>query len=812
MTLEQWLEPGRDQASEESEPARRPRVVTALEAFAQHRELTLLGKPGSGKSTFGAHVLLMLAHAWMGDGQALGKLGASWNHGALLPIRVVLRRFAEQLPAGESTVRAGDLWEFIGRDFIASGYGQSKDILKYVMGIARQHGALILLDGLDECGTPARRARVVKAVDEFRRTAAPKCRFVTTARPYAWPEDPDPARGVYVLADLNDQQIEWFINGWYGAVVTQKWLSPAEGQQKIADLIRARERSDLKPLTQNPLLLTLMAALNTNRGRLPDDRVDLYNESVDLLMTRWNQKVGADKALLDELNIPSLKLSDLREVLEELAFKLHERDVSSEGSADIREGPLVGAFQKLLKSKDKADVVVDYIEKRAGLLVGQGERDNERHFTFPHRTFREFLAACHLAALPDFPSECRRLARSAPAHWQVVLPMAARLAKAERGASAADELIKGDSVDAFLSRGTPDHVDWTCARLAGAQLLEIGLSAIETRERTQAIARRVARWLEKSLPVHTSEGGVSGVQRALAGDVLASLGDPRFEPKLFHLPGDKMLGFVKIPADPSFRIGTSGQHAIRVGEILGASVPRHEINDDAVETPEFYISRYAITVSQFKAFVDASGHKIGDSDALLGPGNLPVRWVSWHEALAYCNWMNEVLVRELADSVISPLIRSGEWSVSLPSELEWEKAARGDGNTVFPWGDDPDSERANYRNTRIDVAAPVGCFPDNHYGLFDMVGNVFAWTRSLWGVNFSSPTFRYPYKANDPLREDSAAGDNVLRVVRGGSWLSSLESTRCGSRERFHPHLRNDYVGFRVVVVPATGAANGRCV
>ena len=124
MTLEQWPEPGRDQASEEREPARRPRVVTALEAFAQHRELTLLGKPGA--EHLGAHVLLMLAHAWMGDGQALGKLGASWNHGALLPIRVVLRRFAEQLPAGESTVRAGDLWEFIGRDFIASGYGQSR--------------------------------------------------------------------------------------------------------------------------------------------------------------------------------------------------------------------------------------------------------------------------------------------------------------------------------------------------------------------------------------------------------------------------------------------------------------------------------------------------------------------------------------------------------------------------------------------------------------------------------------------------------------------------------------------------------------
>ena len=69
------------------------------------------------------------------------------------------------------------------------------------------------------------------------------------------------------------------------------------------------------------------------------------------------------------------------------------------------------AFRPLLdNSKDKADVVVDYIEKRAGLLVGQGEKDGERRFTFPHRTFQEFLAACHLAAQDDFPAECARLA------------------------------------------------------------------------------------------------------------------------------------------------------------------------------------------------------------------------------------------------------------------------------------------------------------------------------------------------------------------------------------------------------------------
>ena len=90
-------------------------------------------------------------------------------------------------------------------------------------------------------------------------------------------------------------------------------------------------------------------------------------------------------------------------------------------------------------------------------------------------------------------------------------------------------------------------------------------------------------------------------------------------------------------------------------------MPRHEINDDAVETPEFYIGRYAVTVSQFKAFVDASGHKIGDPDALRGPGNLPVRWVSWHEALAYCNWMNQFLCASwpTATSPLSYVVADG---------------------------------------------------------------------------------------------------------------------------------------------------------
>jgi hypothetical protein len=205
-TLIEWLSRDQHPVGSDTATQRETRPVSALEALAAHRELTILGKPGSGKSTFGASVLLTLAQVWQGHRDELARLGESWEHDAPLPIHVILRRFADQLPAGNDAVRAGDLWTFIGRNLEASGYGLSTDAMKYVKRIARSHGALIVLDGLDECGNSANQQRVLEAVRELMRTAGPKCRFLLTARPYAYPGGPDPARGVYALADLNDEQ------------------------------------------------------------------------------------------------------------------------------------------------------------------------------------------------------------------------------------------------------------------------------------------------------------------------------------------------------------------------------------------------------------------------------------------------------------------------------------------------------------------------------------------------------------------------------------------------------------------------------
>jgi Sulfatase-modifying factor enzyme 1/NACHT domain len=797
QTLRHWLERGRLAGRGDIDRLRETRPVTVLEALAEHRELTLLGKPGSGKSTLGASVLLDLVRAWRGSSEELANLGAGFKP-APLPIRVILRRFAKKLADEDGS--AGKPWDFIREDMKDAGCDLSAGELRYIQRIARSHGALFLLDGLDECGS-GMLPRVLQVIAKIKENAGPRCRFLLTARPYAWPERPDPDKAVYALADLDDNQVAQFIRRWYEAMVERKWLSPGDADRKRGDLLKARRRADLEPLIRSPLLLTLTASLNTS-GRLPDDRADLYDHSVDLLIRRWNEPTEATKALLEQLNVPGLTLDTLRGAFEKLAFEVHKENVGRESTPDIPEHRLVDAFcPVLLDSKDRSDKVVEYIENRAGLLIGLGKRDGERQFAFPHRTFQEFLGACYLARQPKlnqtaFELVGRNATWQQAGHWREVLVLAARQAKADRGADLANAMIGSERYYPAITRNIATS-DFIRAQIAAEQLLEIGLPSVAGSELGAAVPERVATWLVQGLQAFKQVPEPS--RRSQLGDLLARLGDPRFDAERFYLPADEMLGFVRISADPQFRIGTRRADVQRIAKIIGDKVPDNEINDTFTPTPDFYIARYSVTVAQFKAFVEASGSAIGDANALRDPDNRPVRWVSWHEALAYCDWLNQMLATSplLADSEIARLVReNNSWRVTLPSELEWEKAARGGlSDAVFSWGDNPDPNRANYSDTEIGNTSAVGCFPANGFGLNDMLGNVWEWTRSLWGTDLP-----YPYDPNDRRRENLTARDEVGRVVRGGSWLYPLVSVRCASRSGSPPDGHYGNLGFRVVL------------
>jgi formylglycine-generating enzyme required for sulfatase activity len=229
----------------------------------------------------------------------------------------------------------------------------------------------------------------------------------------------------------------------------------------------------------------------------------------------------------------------------------------------------------------------------------------------------------------------------------------------------------------------------------------------------------------------------------------------------------RLLGqpFVFIPPGP-FLIGSHP----RVDEMANADEqPQHELS-----LTGYWIGRYPVTTASFQAFVNAGGYRRGRAGDLHGDKNQPGVNVTWYDALAYCRWLSEG----------SGLL------VTLPSEAEWEKAARGTDGRRYPWGNHPPTaELCNFqRSTPVGQYSPQG---DSPYGCADMVGNVWEWTRSAYRA--------YPYNPADGREE--LTGEDV-RAIRGVTFNNNARLTRCAFRYRLTPNLCLPILGFRVIVSP----------
>jgi formylglycine-generating enzyme required for sulfatase activity len=206
-----------------------------------------------------------------------------------------------------------------------------------------------------------------------------------------------------------------------------------------------------------------------------------------------------------------------------------------------------------------------------------------------------------------------------------------------------------------------------------------------------------------------------------------------------------------------------------------------------VDLPAYFIARYEVTVAQFRAFVDAAGATV-DPQALAAPPNYPVTFVSWPDALAYCRWLEASLKAwPEAPAILAERLREG-WRVTLPTEAEWEKAARGDDGRVYPWGGAPRGDRANFGRA---AAQPVGSYecPECPFGLADMSGNVWEWTRS--------PYQPYPYDESDDRANLEA---DALWVMRGGHFADPARNVRAAVRGAADPGVRRPFIGFRVAI------------
>jgi formylglycine-generating enzyme required for sulfatase activity len=768
---------------ETPEGEREPSPLSALEVLDRQARLVLLGDPGGGKSTFVNFVALCLA------GEALGRPDVNvtlltsslpqdderssqeestpqrWTHGTLLPVRIVLRDFAARgLPNPGKEAAARNLWQFLEAELEEAGISDFFPVLRRELLGGR---GMVLLDGLDEVPeAEKRREQIRQAVEDFSGGLG-ESRVLLTSRTYAYQNQAWRLPGFEeaVLAPFSRGQIDRFVGCWYEQMVTLGRFREEDAKGRAQLLRQAIFGSDrLMGLAERPLLLTLMASLHAWRGgSLPEQREELYADAVELLLNTWErQRLTVDRTGKPVQLQPSLAewlrvdRQEVRQVLEELAFEAHGSQADLSGTADLEEGKLVSRFLHLSRNPG-ADAVqlLAYLRDRAGLLVERGMGV----YTFPHRTFQEYLAACHLTG-GIFPDEAARLGREDPGRWREVVLLAG--AKAARGAVAtvwhlAEALC-------FREPGAPEvgPEDNLGALLAGQVLLESG-DPRRMSEANKMKLQQVRHWLVYLMRTDT----FPVLERATAGRVLAGLGDPRFDPDLWYLPKEPLLGFVKVPAGP-----------FQMGDDL------HE-----VEVPTFYIARYPVTVAQFYVFVEASSYEPEDRSCLIGLANHPVLRVSRNDALAYCKWLGERLRERQADSGetenVWEALAAGDLHTCLPSGAEWEKAARGTDGRTYPWGEEADPNRANFAETGLWRSSAVGCFPTgaSPYGCEEMSGNVLEWTPKNRQVDIHVPTLRYG-------------------VLRGGSWLSNAQSIRCIFSSSFPPDRSYFTIGFRVVLSP----------
>ena len=593
----------------------------------------------------------------------------------------------------------------------------------------------------------------------------------------------------------------------------------------------------LDELAKNPLLLTTMAIIHTRKKALPKGRAHVYEDAIQLLVRDWQQEKKGEKRVVESDRLHAL-LSDasrLWPTLERIAFEAHQvGGTRQEEAAGLSKEVLLKLLSppEYLGSWGMAEEFLNYADQRAGLLVGLGGAPGQpTAFGFVHRTFQEYLAGRYVTRGRSSARNLR--ARAAEGDlWSLAVEFGAEaLLHIDRNRQALLDL-------AFeLATAEPQETaQWRRQILWGAKMA--ALVGVEVVERDRGGVVDGADFLQTVRPrlVNLLAGDLPPAERVEAGRALARLGDSRRE----VLTVDWME-LCRVPA----------------GRFVMGS---HEGNESAfeIELPQreleiridYWVGRFPVTQAQYREFVEAGGYgkerfwaearehgvwEQGRVKALYeevpaaGPeaygepwnlGNHPAVGVSWYEALAFCRWLTE---RWRAKGWLPKGLE-----VRLPSETEWEKAARGglkiptrvDRRSVscglanggpqageleenpdparrHPWSGDFSGDRANTVESGVRTTGAVGCFAGgvSPYGCEEMAGNVWEWTRSLEG--------NYPYP-DDPsereAREDLASKET--RVLRGGSFFYEATDARCSARNRNHPDYRSGNIGFRVSVSP----------
>ncbi len=784
-------------------------TAAAWDTFLQTPRLALLGDPGSGKSTFVRMALALQARALL-QGQPLPGMEAD-----LIPILVTLRDLIGALETMAASTLSAErrkasllalFRKQIEADTQMDGLYPAPGYTPLLLEALHQGQVILALDGLDEL--PERLRPLAQELFTALLSSCRPRRVALTCRVRSYT---DSARRSdftdYLLADLSEEQIGDFCRAWYRTRLGRR--DPEAARQRGEGLAEAALEDKLRSLAENPMLLTAMAVVHFKQTRLPHERVRLYSKVVEILVEGWQRHKGL--AMSAELEHLLADVKQVRAILERLAYQAHQvekeqsQDQRVEQSADLP-GPAARellAVEFLERNYNLAAEFLEYVDQRAGLLLGRGGAPGcPSSYAFAHRTFQEYLAGCYLVNLRRPEKEIEKLAGESE-FWSLAVQLGAE--ELFYNGLSRNRVDMLDLAEGLYPKALSDVTQRRTALWAGKMLATAAVTNLADQHcpgLKENLRRALVNLLRSDLPA---------IERADAGRALARLGDPRVE-----VMRAGAMSFCRI-AGGKFLLGSPE------GEGDDDEHPQHEL-----ALPGFWLGRYPVTNAQYAEFVQAGGYQnpaywpearqakvwrdgkihlewaseIREAPSDFGEpfilSNHPVVGVTWYEALAFCRWLNEELLKQArrgeAEGEMLAEIAAGRLAVTLPSEAEWECAAKGGQERPYPWDGNFDANRANTAETGIGTSSAVGCFAGgaSRDGLLEMSGNVWEWTRSV--------KESYPYRPDDG-REDLQGGN--ARVRRGGSFVNESGFARSSYRLFNLPDLRFGwYVGFRCCLAP----------
>jgi formylglycine-generating enzyme required for sulfatase activity len=757
----------------------------------------VLGDPGAGKSTFVRKLLGLQAAVLLKQCDPLPGFADD-----LLPVLIVLRELVvdldwealEKLSAAKQKKELlAHIHQHLEQDLKRTSAEASIELIQRALASGN---VLLVLDGLDE--VPQNQRKAVRQLVSALLSEYQVARLIITCRIRSY-------TGGAVFENLqsltirpfDEKKIQGFVTAWYNTQAQMGHVAERDKDNRAKDLIRAAVSDNLREISSNPMMLTSMAIIHQKEIGLPKERVRLYKLVVDVLLRRWQKYKVGEKQLAPSPELAAFMLDEIRllNVMERLAYEAHQAGRGEKENADL---PRMRALEILeqkeyMQSLRLAEEFLDYVDQRAGLLKGNGgELEKPTSYSFPHRTFQEYLAGCYMVR--DRNPWREYYGRAAEGdHWSLAAQLGAEELYFNRRAKHTVMDLAYQLMPAELKTEQDARAALWSAQAANiADVYEIKADTETPNGGEKYLASLPAR----ILPLLS--GSLAPIERAEAGRILAQVGDPREEVMTIA-----NLTFCRIPA----------------GEFIMGAESEDDNKPRKLTLPEYFISQYPITNAQFEHFVKAEGykqekywqeakqHEFWSKDGFKGrfekeprlasinygyPENLanhPVVGVSWYEALAFTRWLNEQIqqagqLHVFNEKDLVPFQK--EWQVSLPNEAEWEKAARGTDVREYPWEGEFNLNFANTYETGIKTTSAVGCFPlgASPYGLQDVSGNIWEWLRN-------------DYKSG---KDDFQSKED--KGLRGGSFHAQSDLARCAYRYGSLPGFRYGFFGFRVVVSP----------